>query len=195
MLSVEPAAGFTDPVGQSQSCFRAVLNALARPGMPQTIAGLQSAPTALGPEQAAVLLTLADFETPVWFAPGLDTDEVRAFASFHTGAPIVRRTDDATFLFLGPDDPLPDLGTLNIGVDEYPDRSSTLVLRAASFGTGQTLAGPGIDGTVSFEADGLGEAFWVLVRDNAALYPLGVDFLLTAPGRVAGLPRTTRVGG
>lgn len=195
MLSVEPAEGFADPVSESQQCFRAVLNALSRPGLPQPLAGLQSAPEALGPEQAAVLLTLADFETSVWFAPGVDTDEVRSFASFHSGAPIVGGMNEATFLFLGPDDPVPDLGALNIGIDEYPDRSATLVLRAAGFGTGRTLSGPGIDGSISFEAEGLGDAFWTLVRDNAALYPLGVDFILTAPGKVAGLPRTTKVGG
>ena len=34
-----------------------------------------------------------------------------------------------------------------------------------------------------------------LFRANAALFPLGLDFFLTAGNRLAGVPRTTRVEG
>ena len=55
------------------------------------------------------------------------------------------------------------------------------------------LTGPGIADCIGFGAAGLGDDFWTLVRDNHAIYPLGVDFLFIGSGKIAGLPRSTRV--
>ena len=54
---------------------------------------------------------------------------------------------------------------------------------------GATLTGPGIRDTARLT---LPEA--ETFRRNARLFPLGLDFFLTAGDRVAALPRTTRVG-
>jgi alpha-D-ribose 1-methylphosphonate 5-triphosphate synthase subunit PhnH len=62
-------------------------------------------------------------------------------------------------------------------------------------GVGRTLSGPGIAGEERLTADGLPDRFWEELRDNHARFPRGIDLLLVGRDVIAGLPRTTRVGG
>lgn len=189
------APGFRDPVLGSQAVFRSVLTALSRPGLVQPLAGVDDAPDALGPVGAAVLLTLVDFETPLWLSPGADDAYSRSYLAFHTGAPIVDVPHQAAFLFLAQGDAVPPLEEMRIGDSKYPDRSTTLILSVESFTRSHTLSGPGIQDSISFGAQGLCEGFWTLAMGNHALYPLGVDFIFAGPQSVAGLPRSTLIRG
>ena len=61
------AAGFSDPVLHSQSVFRSVLDAMANPGRVISLnSPLPATHTALPQGLAMILLTLADYETPVF---------------------------------------------------------------------------------------------------------------------------------
>ena len=85
---------------------------------------------------------------------------------------------------------LAPLDGYRIGEAEYPDRSATLMVEMAELvPVGADLSGPGIRHTARLSLPET-EAF----RRNARLFPLGLDFFLTAGDRVAALPRTTRVG-
>ena len=64
--------GFADPVADAQSCFRAVLDAMARPGRICIRSGTMAAPPPLCAAAAAVLLTLVDHETPLWLDPAAE---------------------------------------------------------------------------------------------------------------------------
>jgi alpha-D-ribose 1-methylphosphonate 5-triphosphate synthase subunit PhnH len=87
-------------------------------------------------------------------------------------------------------DALLPLDSYRIGEAEYPDRSATLIVELTDLRPeGATLTGPGIRDTARLSLPET-EAF----RRNARLFPLGLDFFLTAGDRVAALPRTTRVG-
>ena len=90
---------------------------------------------------------------------------------------------------------MPPLVVFDAGTDERPDRSATLVVQVGELrsGAGRRLSGPGIDGEAWLDVDGLAPGFWDAVRANAAGFPRGVDLLLCARGRLAALPRTTRV--
>src|SRR5438128_5862978 len=55
--------GFADPVGEAQASFRAVLDAMSRPGTLHAVGGGLTPPAPLDPATAAVLLTLVDGET------------------------------------------------------------------------------------------------------------------------------------
>ena len=115
---------------------------------------------------------------------------------FHTGAPLVADPAEAMFALVADPAGLPRLDTFAQGTDEYPDRSTTLLVALSGLdgGPALTLTGPGIERSLAFAPPVQQPDFWVQWGDNNARYPRGVDLVLAAGGRIAGLPRTTRIG-
>lgn len=195
-LGAQPIGeGLADPVRDAQATFRAVLDALARPGR---IVGVPTSagpltPDGLGPAAAALALTLVDFETPVWLDPGLTA--AAPWLSFHCGAPLVDDPARAAFAFARGFDALPALDRFGLGNEEYPDRSTTLILEVAGLeaDTGLRLTGPGIATEARLAVAGVPPGWWAARAALAVLFPLGLDLILVASGRLAALPRTTRV--
>jgi alpha-D-ribose 1-methylphosphonate 5-triphosphate synthase subunit PhnH len=179
--------GFADPVLDSQAAFRALLEAMARPGRVQRIAAGPDAP-GLMRASAAALLTLADAETPVW----TDAEAAREWIAFHTGARFAE-PGEAMFLLavLG----TPPLASLNPGTDEAPQEGATLIVEVSSLreGEGWRLTGPGIGREHRLRADGLPADFAAQWAANATRFPRGVDVVLCCGDRLAALPRTTRL--
>lgn len=190
------APGFADPVHGAQGTFRAVMDALARPGLLQPLdAGLKP-PAPLTPELAALALALTDADTPVWLDAGLAASpEVAAYLRFHTGAPLTDDPARAAFAFIRDPARCPPLARFAQGTPAYPDTSTTLVLALDMIanGEGLHLAGPGIKGPTRIALSPLPAGFVAQLAENRAGFPLGVDVILTAPGLVAGLPRSTAV--
>lgn len=195
MLNHDFGAGFADPVRDAQGSFRAILDALANPGRPQRLVLTDNVSSHLKGELVSALLTLTDHDTPIWLSPAIDTEAVRNFVTFHTGAPLVTETQKASFAFVALGDALPDLSRFNLGTQEYPDRSTTIIveLPALTGGPTLTLRGPGIRETQEISPQGLPDDFVRQWRENRALFPRGVDLLLVAHGEVLGLPRTSRI--
>lgn len=179
--------GFTDPVQDGQSCFRAVLEALSRPGRIQTVASGLTPPAALAPATAAVLLTLVDAETPLHHDAGEEAD---AWLRFHCGCPMAT-TGDAAFV-LSVTQP-PAFATLCHGTDEEPERGATLIIqvKALEEGRGWRLRGPGIEHEHRLHVEGLPQGFLADRASRRGLFPRGVDVVLCAGDRLAALPRTT----
>ncbi|KFL27339.1 hypothetical protein JP74_06990 [Devosia sp. 17-2-E-8] len=148
--------GFADLVKDSQSVFRTVMDALSRPGLKQPIHVDAAPPAPLSPEVAAIALTLADHDSPVWLDETLAASEaVVAWLKFHTGAPIVSDPRQADFALVTGWAKLPKLDAFGIGTDEYPDRSTTVILAVQGFNTHRTSPGedPGPTG-VSTRVEG-----------------------------------------
>ncbi|QPF90799.1 phosphonate C-P lyase system protein PhnH [Bradyrhizobium commune] len=190
---VPPA--FRDPVHDSQSAFRRLLRALSRPGTPVSLPGPAQPPAPMGGPLAAIALTLADTDCPIWLDGALSTEPVRRYLHFHTNAPQVADTKAAAIALIGDAGRLAPIGGFHPGEAAYPDRSTTLVLQVPALTGGPTvrLCGPGIETTASFAPRGLPDWFWAAWRENAARYPLGVDIFLTDDRDVVGLPRSTKV--
>lgn len=184
-------AGFIDPVLDAQSVFRCVLAAMAQPGTITDIDVPLDPPAPLNPATTAVCLALADFDTPVWLdpmaAPAAD------FLRFHCGCPIAEDPADARFAVIAGD--LPDLPSFAQGSDEYPDASTTLLFQAGGWrpNGGWRLSGPGIRDETRIGIDGLPADFATAWRRNNALFPRGVDLVITAGQQLCCLPRTTTV--
>ena len=190
------APGFADPVHDAQATFRAVMDALARPGLPRPLTPGLVPPSPLTPELAAVALALTDADTPVWLDAGLaEAPSVAAYLRFHTGAPLTEDPAAAAFALVSDPVRCPPLGAFAPGTPAYPDTSTTLVLAldVITEGEGLCLAGPGIRGTARLAPVPLPAGFVAQHAINRADFPLGVDLILTAPGRVAGLPRSTAI--
>ena len=187
-------AGFAAPVRDAQATFRALLDAMARPG---TIANLptpaEPPPAPLCPAGAAAALALCDVDTPVWLEGGLAKGGVPAWLRFHCGCPIVPEAASAAFAF--GEDAAPDMQALDEGSDLYPDRSTTLVLHVASLSAGALLrlTGPGIEEATQIRVAGLCADFVAQRAENRKKYPRGVDCILVAGKQALCLPRSTIV--
>lgn len=192
MLATDFPPGLADPVLDSQSVFRAVLHALSHPGSICEIPVLLEAPTLLTPATAAVVLSLLDHETPTW----LQAPTLEGWLRFHCGSPIATSPANARFAIIHDAASIPALDQFELGSDEYPDRSTTLIIQVDSFTDhGLVLSGPGIRDTTNFGVSTLRAGFWEEWKEFAPLFPLGIDLIFTAGSRVAALPRTTRIGG
>jgi alpha-D-ribose 1-methylphosphonate 5-triphosphate synthase subunit PhnH len=182
--------GFADPVGEAQATFRAVLDAMSRPGRLHQVGERLTAPLPLDSATAAVLLTLIDNETPLWLDPVAMA--ARDWLAFHCGAEIVDAPASAAFaLALS----LPDLTALPAGSHETPENSATLILQIAALGSGATyhLSGPGLREPAALAATGLPTDFVALWQQNHALYPRGVDIVLCAGTTLTALPRSVSI--
>ena len=214
--------GFADAVHGTQTSFRCLLDAMARPGRVQ---GLEAAtvhqlqfPPAISPAMAALLLTLCDADTRVWISPafGAGTESIRAFGRFHTGLVAVDDPRRAEFAFLPASDaPERTLRELPHGSDEVPQDGATLVIDTpllaaleedAAGRTSATLhpedadptpwvrlTGPGVEHAHRLAVGGLSLAFWRTRQALQGQFPRGVDVVFTSGVRIAAVPRSTRV--
>ena len=190
--AVALAAGLPDSVHDAQQAFRAVLDALARPGQIRVI-GPALPGVALGGAMARLLLSLCDDDTPVWWHS--EGANLPHWLRFHVGAPVAEAPDTASFAVFT------DLGQgLNLadfaaGTAAAPEFSTTLLIELPSLTDGPVLAwhGPGIQTVHRVGLQGLPNDFWTQWQANHASFPQGVDIIFTCGEHALGLPRTTRV--
>jgi len=194
-MSTAIQGGFRSPVFDSQSVFRAVMDAMARPGSRRRVATLTAPPEPMSHLAGAVALALCDHDTPVWLDRHLSTPLVREWLGFHSGAAVTPIATEAHFAFAAAADDLVALESFAQGSQEYPDRSTTIVLQVDSFDTGVplTLAGPGIERTATIASSPMPRHFIAQWRQNHARFPRGVDLILVSRDEIACLPRTTRI--
>lgn len=191
-----PAAGFDDPVQQSQQAFRALLEAMSHPGRVVPMPVKPDHPAGLAPVLAAALLALCDLDTPVWIGPGFDVAVVSNWLRFHTGAPLVQEPAQAAIALLHADQ-LPLLHSFDWGSDAAPERGASLLIQVADFAGGPILQaqGPGIQTVTDVPACGLGRDFWRQRAAMATAFPRGIDLYLGCAAELIGLPRSTIFGG
>lgn len=190
MIALPDLPGFADPTAEAQASFRAVLDAMARPGQIYPAGLGLRAPTPLDPATAAVLLSLLDQDTPLWLDPAFDP--ARDWIGFHCAAPWASGPAAAAFVVATA---LPPLDRLGLGSDEAPEEGATVLLQLPALGSGARfrLSGPGLAAPALFAAAGLGADFVAFRAANHARFPRGVDLILCAGKRLAALPRSVRV--
>lgn len=188
--------GFADKVLSAQSTFRSVMDAMARPGLVRRVAPVAGTPGPMMRGTAAIALTLFDHDTPLWCdAPMSDSSDVLKWLKFHTGAPVVQDPSVSSFALIADADSLPVLEGFALGSNEYPDRSTTVILQVDSLAEGPAfeLRGPGIDGVAMLRASIRPDDLFERLRINEVLFPRGIDVVLVADDAVVAIPRTTRL--
>lgn len=187
--------GFDDPPIRSAQGYRAMLDAMAHPGSVFELAPRVNAPPPLRDCTAAICLVLCDYSTPIWVDPRIGNAGVWDYLRFHTGAPMVEESGDASFLVCEADGAEAILSVSCAGSDEYPDRSATLIVQLVNVSGGLPveLSGPGIRGSCRFDPAGLSREFWRAMQRNHERFPQGVDVLFAAPDQIAACPRSTRI--
>ncbi|MCA3280344.1 MAG: phosphonate C-P lyase system protein PhnH [Roseomonas sp.] len=182
--------GFADPVLDAQASFRAILEAMSRPGRIQRIEARITPPAPLCSAAGAALLSLADADTPLWLDAG---DAAAEWLRFHCGAPIMADIGAARFVVAC--GAAPSLDALDIGTDEDPQLGATLILQVAGLvaGEGWRLTGPGIQHEHRLRVIGAPDGFIAAWVRNRVLFPRGIDALLCAGDSIAALPRSVMI--
>jgi len=188
--------GFADKVASAQSTFRSVMDAMARPGSVQRVVASAGFPVPLMRGTAAIALTLFDHDTPIWLDARMsETSDVTKWLKFHSGAPVVKDSSIASFALIGDAAALPGLERFSLGSNEYPDRSTTLIVQLESLAEGPTfeLCGPGIDGIATIHAAIEPVDLFERLTVNEKLFPRGIDVVLVADDSIVAIPRTARL--
>jgi alpha-D-ribose 1-methylphosphonate 5-triphosphate synthase subunit PhnH len=187
--------GFSDLVFDSQGAFRGILDAMSYPGRMQIFRCEIGVPAGLIHAATVSCLTLVDGNTALWMDTAAGNDESRQYISFHCGASVVSSPARAAFAVVGKPSSMPRLHEFAQGEDEYPDRSTTVIVQVSSLTDGPctTWSGPGVNGSIDVCINGLPDWFWDDWRRNFNNYPLGVDLLFACEGAVIGLPRSIKV--
>jgi len=192
----ELSSGFADKVLSAQTTFRSVMDAMARPGSVHCIAAASGMPSGMMRGTAAIALTLFDHDTPLWLDPRMaEAAEVAKWLKFHTSAPVVADPSICSFALIGNAAELPALDRFSFGTNEYPDRSTTLILQVESLREGLAfeLCGPGIEGTTVLQATIEPLDLFARLAIDTALFPRGIDVVLVADDAIVAIPRTTRL--
>lgn len=188
--------GFADPVFNAQTVFRTVMDAMARPGMVRKLPALARPPAPLSATAGAIALALCDNDTPIWLDPALQASmTVKSWLGFHSGAPLANTPADAHFAVITSPCEMMSLDGFSQGTQEYPDRSTTLILQVNDLvsGTPLLLQGPGIETTETIAPAQMPRHFVEQWKQNNQRFPRGIDIILASPDSIACLPRTTRI--
>jgi alpha-D-ribose 1-methylphosphonate 5-triphosphate synthase subunit PhnH len=108
---------------------------------------------------------------------------------------VIADSSISSFALIGEARALPALDRFAFGTNEYPDRSTTLIVEVASLTDGPAfeLSGPGIDGTTVLQAAIQPPNLFERLAINATLFPRGIDVVLVADDAIVAIPRTTRL--
>ena len=187
--------GFAAPGRNAQAVFRAALTALSEPGRVIDLPVELDTGLPVGSAALAVLLALADGDTPLWL--DARASDAAGFFGFHTGAPVVAALQAARFALIAEAAGCPPLHRFALGEEEYPDRSATLVIEVTRLAEGGPLilSGPGIADRRQLSLGGLAPSFLADWAANHAAFPRGVDIFFTCGTRLCGLPRSIRLEG
>lgn len=194
MLDITANTPEFDPAYASQAAFRALMECTARPGQIRSLHGVD-APVPFAPATAALIKSLADYETPLWLDATFAAAPATAdWIRFHTGAPVASAPAAAAFALIGDARALTDFAQFAQGTSEYPDRSTTVIVQIDAFaGDALTLKGPGIRTTQAFAAAPLPANFAAQMKLNRALFPRGIDLVFVAGEEIAALPRSVMI--
>ena len=192
---ISDVAGFDDPVMGSQRIFRMLLDAMSSPGKVINSDIPLQAPAPLLATSAAICLTLLDRETLLWLDAKADQPQVRDYLRFHCGCMLTARAKEAHFALIADALCVAPLGQFELGTDEEPERSATLIIqvKALSSEGGLKLTGPGIEAARHLHIAPFPPSFLQQVVLNQSLFPRGLDFVFASPNQIAAIPRSSKI--
>lgn len=171
-----------DPVHDTRETFRALCDAMSRPGT------VQQAPTT--PADHAIAATLIDHEVSTYTDDNRLREKLSSQGRFNESQP-----DEADIVHTH-GVPSWDVGDLTGGSLVEPSDGATVIYRVKSLSTDPeeclttiTLSGPGVPDTRSVSL-GLPADELDAIAEAQSAYPRGVDVIFTAADRIVAIPRS-----
>lgn len=184
--------GLRDPGPDATNIFRQLMDAMSRPGKIVDLPEMQANPVGLYDSATALILTLTDYDSPVWIDAALDSKQLRGFLALHAGAPVTPVAEKAHFAFLSGLEGCANWPVFSIGTPEFPDQSTTLIVQVADLDSGMsvTLKGPGIREEEVIRPAGISADFVEWFARNQLTYPCGIDVVFASPRQILAVPRS-----
>ena len=178
---------------QEQRAFRALLDAMARPG---TIQQLPEACVTDGVWGSALVVMQCLLDHEVTFAVEADDRSVAEQILRRTGARTAALAD-ASYVLADAAHAVAVIEGAREGELEEPEHSATVVIVVSSVTGGTTraaLTGPGIATVMALELDGIERSALSALLERNAVFPSGIDTVFVdLTGRVVCVPRSTRI--
>ena len=135
--------GFKDKTFESQEAFRLILQATSNPGKKIQFTNDYHSLENLNASSINIIFTLLDLDTNV-FIQSAQESNISNFIKLHTGAPITKNKVESDFAVVTDGDL--DFDSFHVGLDQYPDKATTLIIQIHSMSQGEdfVLSGPGI---------------------------------------------------
>jgi len=185
----------TAAIHRDHAIFRVILEATSHPG---NGFALPDSGTCIDRQATLINMLGSLMDNEVTFSIIGDVgDSIADAIAFRTGSFLVGISEaDFVIASRGATDGL--LALIKRGTLEYPDKGATVVYlidEIADKGGNAALTGPGIDGIIQPLFSGLADSELSGLCKVNSEYPLGVDAMfLDAHGRIACIPRSTRIG-
>jgi alpha-D-ribose 1-methylphosphonate 5-triphosphate synthase subunit PhnH len=177
-----------DPVHDTRGCFRALVDAMSRPGT------ITESPTE--PASYAVLATLVDHEVTLY------SPDDRIKTALANEGRLTEAARDRADIVHAPDPGACPVGNLSRGSLKEPSDGATVVYRVDGLrsesempenGPELILSGPGVDGRQRLGVEGFTPADARALSATQNSYPRGVDAILTTERKIAALPRSVEL--
>ena len=182
------------PAQEEQATFRALLDAMARPG---TVHSLPPRRVEDGEWGGALLVLQALLDHEVTFHVLSEQSLPHEQLLRRTGARSAA-LEQADFVLARGGGAVAAIEEAREGGFEEPERSATVIVLADSLdgdGVALTLSGPGIESTALLTVENVPVAAFEALRSRTVTFPQGVDVILVdTTGHVAAVPRSTRIG-
>lgn len=193
-----------DEVFDSQVTFRALLEALSRPGTTADLPALlyRTLPKGLCAHVVSILKTLCDHRVSFSVGSADRRPDWVSYLEVNLASPF-RPVAEAHYVVFEGHTFDRDFALLNRGSLEFPEAGATALLRVRRLsaetdreppGAILRVAGPGVQGAAHLIVADLDPLYLQERRNANRFYPMGVDlFLVDDSGKVAGIPRTSAV--
>ena len=183
------ARGFSDPVRDTQRCYRTILRAMSEPGRAVEIQNGLQAPAPLSPAGAAILLTLADASTLVHLVS--PSPAAWLWLEYHCAASR-SALDQADFIHAVHQPPL--TGPAGPDASNSSGSRATLILETGEFPRQHPFylsgAGAAARQPIMLPIDQRTLTEW---RANQNRSGREIDILLCVGRKIIGLPRNLRI--
>ena len=184
--------GYQDQTHSSQNMFRTMLKAISFPGSIFTVPENLETDNVIYSSTANIIFTLFDIDTKI-FIDSEKISKIQNFITFNTNANCIEKSNHCDFAIIQNKEF--NIENFNLGTDEYPDNSSTIIIEVEDLINGEELIieGPGIEKTKSISPTNLPKNFQSQWQNNNFIFPRGVDLILTCKDDFFCLPRTSKV--